>query len=326
MKDREVLITGGAGFIGSQLAEHLIEQGMRVTIIDDLSTGSIRNLDNLRGRDGFTYYIDTIFNRPLLAELVDRADWIFHLAAAVGVRLVVERPVHTIETCVHGTEAVLELAASKRKRTLIASSSEVYGKSEKTPFREDDDMVFGPTTMSRWCYACSKAIDEFLALAYHAEHQLPVVIARFFNTVGPRQTGRYGMVLPRMVSAALAGRPVEVHGDGAQTRSFAHVQDVIRAITTLMERSDIAGETFNIGSDEEVSINELAARVIARSQSASTITHISYEEALAPGFEDLRRRAPSIEKIRSRIGFTPQYNLDQIIDSVIEYQRSTRRD
>jgi len=326
MNGREILITGGAGFIGSHLSERLLEQGARVTIIDDLSTGSIRNIDHLRGNKNFAYFIDTIFNRPLLAELVDRADWVFHLAAAVGVKLVVEQPVHTIETCVHGTESVLELAARKGKRTLLASSSEVYGKSEKTPFREDDDMVFGPTTMSRWCYACSKAIDEFLALAYHAEHHLPVVIARFFNTVGPRQTGKYGMVLPRMISAALAGKPIEVYGDGEQTRSFAHVSDVIDAITALMANDSISGETFNVGSDEEVTINELARRVAQRVGSGVEVRHIPYEQALAPGFEDLRRRSPSIEKIRNAINFQPRHNLDQIIDSVIDYQRVTNRD
>ena len=326
MAGREILITGGAGFIGSHLSERLLERGDRVTIIDDLSTGSIRNIDHLRNHENFTYHIDTIFNRPLLAELIDRADWVFHLAAAVGVRLVVEQPVHTIETCVHGTEAVLELAARKGKRTLLASSSEVYGKSEKTPFREDDDMVFGPTTMSRWCYACSKAIDEFLALAYYAEHRLPVVITRFFNTVGPRQTGKYGMVLPRMVAAALSGRDLEIYGDGEQTRSFAHVHDVNRAIITLMENESISGQTFNVGSDEEVTINELAERVAERVGNGAKIKHIPYEEALAPGFEDLRRRAPSIDKIHNAIGFRPEYDLNQIIDSVIEYQRATHRD
>ncbi len=325
MKGREILITGGAGFIGSHLAERLIESGANVTIIDDLSTGSIRNIDHLRNHERFRYFIDTIFNRPLLAELIDRADWVFHLAAAVGVKLVVEQPVHTIETCVHGTEAVLELAARKGKRTLIASSSEVYGKSEKTPFREDDDMVFGPTTMSRWCYACSKAIDEFLALAYNAEHNLPVTIARFFNTVGPRQTGKYGMVLPRMISAALAGKPIEVYGDGEQTRSFAHVNDVTRAIVALMEHEFAEGETFNVGSDEEVTINELARRVVEHAGNGSEIIHIPYEQALAPGFEDLRRRTPSIDKIRNTIGFQPEYNLNQIIDSVIDFQRTTNR-
>lgn len=325
MKGREILITGGAGFIGSHLAERLVESGAHVTIIDDLSTGSIRNIDHLRNHERFRYFIDTIFNRPLLAELIDRADWIFHLAAAVGVKLVVEQPVHTIETCVHGTEAVLELAARKGKRTLIASSSEVYGKSEKTPFREDDDMVFGPTTMSRWCYACSKAIDEFLALAYNAEHNLPVTIARFFNTVGPRQTGKYGMVLPRMISAALAGKPIEVYGDGEQTRSFAHVNDVTRAIVALMEHEFAEGETFNVGSDEEVTINELARRVVEHVGNGSEIIHIPYEQALAPGFEDLRRRTPSIDKIRNTIGFQPEYNLNQIIDSVIDFQRTTNR-
>jgi UDP-glucose 4-epimerase len=326
MLSKEILITGGAGFIGSHLAERLLGEGARVTVIDDLSTGSIQNLDGLKGREGFSYFIDSVLNRPLLAELVDRADWVFHLAAAVGVRLIVDRPVHTIETNIKGTEEVLEQVARKGKRTFLASSSEIYGKSEKAPFREDDDMVFGPTKMSRWCYACSKAIDEFLALAYHAEHGLPLVIARFFNTVGPRQTGRYGMVLPRFVAAALAGRPIEVYGDGRQTRTFAHVQDVIRASIALMQDESISGEIFNVGSDEEVAINELAHRVAQRAGSGSKVVHVPYDEAYAPGFEDLRRRAPCIEKLRRRIGFSPRYSLEKIIDDVIEYQRASSRD
>jgi UDP-glucose 4-epimerase len=326
LSDMEVLVTGGAGFIGSHLSERLIDDGARVTVLDDLSTGSILNLDALKGREGFAYHIDTILNRPLMAELVDRADWVIHLAAAVGVQLVVEHPVRTIETCVHGTESVLEQAARKGKRTLIASSSEVYGKSERAPFREEDDMVFGPTTMSRWSYACSKAIDEFLALAHHAEHDLPVVIARFFNTVGPRQTGRYGMVLPRFVSSALAGRPIEIYGDGEQTRSFVHVQDTVEAIVSLMIDESISGEIFNVGSDKEITINELARRVSERAGNGSPVVHIPYDQAYAPGFEDLRRRAPSIEKLRGRIGYEPRHGLDQIIDSVIEYQKATHRD
>ncbi|MCX7014826.1 MAG: GDP-mannose 4,6-dehydratase [Candidatus Sumerlaeota bacterium] len=324
MKHHDVLITGGAGFIGSHLAERLLAEGARVAVIDNLSTGSIRNLDGLIGREGFSYHIDTILNRPLLAELVDRADWVFHLAAAVGVRLIVEHPVETIETNIKGTEAVLELVARKGKRTFIASSSEIYGKSQKTPFSEDDDMVLGPTTMSRWCYACSKAIDEFLALAYHAERGLPVVIGRFFNTVGPRQTGRYGMVLPRFVEAALAGRPIEVYGDGEQTRTFVHVDDTVRASIALMADESITGDIFNIGSDEEVTINELARRVAERAGTGSRVVHIPYDQAYAPGFEDLQRRAPSIERLRRRAGFSPRYNLDQIIDSVIEYQRMNK--
>ena len=322
---KNVLITGGAGFIGSHLAERLIELGARVTVIDDLSTGSIRNLDRLKGYERFSYRIDTIMNLPLIAELVDRADWVAHLAAVVGVQLVVQKPVRTIETCVHGTEVILNAAAKKGKRVLIASSSEIYGKSEKTPFREDDDMVFGPTTRGRWCYACAKAIDEFLALAYHKENGLPVVIARFFNTVGPRQTGQYGMVLPRFVSAALAGKPIHVYGDGEQTRSLTHVSDTIRAVIDLMADDSVSGEIFNIGNDEEVTINELARRVVELSGSNSEIQRVPYSQAYPEGFEDLRRRVPCIDKLRERIGFQPRRDLGAIIKSVIDYQRESGR-
>jgi len=318
-------VTGGAGFIGSHLSERLVELGARVTVIDDLSTGSIRNLDGLKDHERFAYHIDTILNLPLLGELVDRADWVVHLAAAVGVQLVVEKPVHTIEACVHGTEAVLEAVAKKNKRVLLASSSEIYGKSEKTPFREDDDMVFGPTTKGRWCYACSKAIDEFLALAYHKENGLPAIITRFFNTVGPRQTGQYGMVLPRFVSSALAGEPIQVYGDGEQTRSLIHVRDTVRAVIELMNDDSISGEIYNVGNDEEVTINELARRVIKLAGSDSEIQHVPYDEAYAPGFEDLRKRTPCIDKLRGRIGFEPRRDLNAIIESVIDFQRESRR-
>lgn len=325
MKNREILITGGAGFIGSHLCERLLDAGARVTVIDDLSTGSIRNIEHIKQNENFTYHIDTILNRPLMAELIDRADWVFHLASAVGVRLVVERPVETIETIIKGAEVVLEHAAKKGKRTLIASTSEIYGKSENAPFREDDDMVLGPTTKSRWCYACAKAIDEFLALAYHAERGLPVVIARLFNTVGPRQTGQYGMVLPRFVSAALAGNPITVYGDGEQTRSFCHVRDTIRALTDLMADETASGEIFNVGNDHELTINELAQRVADQVGGDVEIQHIPYDQAYAPGFEDLRRRTPCVDKIRDHIGFTPENNLDQIIKDVIDYQKTSNR-
>jgi nucleoside-diphosphate-sugar epimerase len=312
------LITGGAGFIGSHLAEALLRQGHEVVIIDDLCTGSIHNIENLKRKRGFSYIIDSMFNRPLLAELIDDCDAVFHLAASVGVRLIVESPVHTIETNVKGTEGVLEFANKKRKKVLVASTSEVYGKSTKIPFSEDDDLVMGPTFKGRWSYACSKAIDEFLALAYWKEKDLPVVIVRLFNTVGPRQTGRYGMVLPSFVRAALAGQPLTVFGDGKQARCFCHVSDTVGALSRLIEHPDAVGQIFNIGSNEEISIEQLARMVKSLTGSASPIRYIPYEEAYEEGFEDMQRRVPDLSKIQSLLNFHTTYNTRQIVQSVID--------
>jgi UDP-glucose 4-epimerase len=316
------LITGGAGFIGSHLSERLIADGHRVTVIDDLSTGSVRNIRGLKDREGFRYFIETALNRPVMAELVDEADAVFHLAAAVGVRLIVESPVRTIETNVRATEMVLELANKKKKKVLIASTSEVYGKSEAVPFREDGDLVLGPTFKGRWSYACSKAIDEFLALAYWKEKKCPVVVARLFNTVGPRQTGRYGMVLPTFVRQALEGQPITVFGDGTQTRTFTHVSDVVGALAALMAEPRAVGEVFNVGGREEISILELARKVKERTRSQSSLRMVPYDEAYEEGFEDMPRRAPSLDKIRALIGYEPRLSLDQVIDDVASYIRT----
>lgn len=313
------LITGGAGFIGSHLAETLLRQGHEVVVIDDLCTGSIHNIENLKRKRGFSYIIDSMFNRPLLAELIDDCDAVFHLAASVGVRLIVESPVHTIETNVKGTEGVLEFANKKRKKVLVASTSEVYGKSTKVPFSEDDDLVMGPTFKGRWSYACSKAIDEFLALAYWKEKGLPVVIVRLFNTVGPRQTGRYGMVVPSFVRAALAGQPLTVFGDGKQSRCFCHVSDTVGALSRLIEHPDAVGQIFNIGSNEEISIEQLARMVKSLTDSPSPIRYIPYEEAYEEGFEDMQRRVPDISKIQNLLNFHTTYNTRQIVQSVIDF-------
>jgi UDP-glucose 4-epimerase len=317
------LITGGAGFIGSHLAEALLARGDRVVVIDDLSTGSIQNIEHLKGNASFDYVIDSIMNRPLTAELVDRADFVFHLAAAVGVKLIIQSPVHTIETNVRGTEIILELANKKKKPVFIASTSEVYGKSAKVPFAEDDDLVLGATSRGRWSYACSKALDEFLAIAYFHEKGLPVVVARLFNTVGPRQTGRYGMVLPSFVSQALASKPITVFGDGKQSRCFGFVGDVVGAIAELIKREEAYGGVFNIGSQEEISILGLAQLVKERLQSRSEIVLIPYDQAYEAGFEDMPRRVPDIGKIRSIIGFEPRTRLSEIIDLVAEHYRVT---
>jgi len=312
------LITGGAGFIGSHLADGLLRQGHEVVILDDLCTGSIHNIEPLKHKRGFSYVIDSIFNRPLLAELIDDCDAVFHLAASVGVRLIVESPVRTIETNVKGTEGVLEFANKKRKKVLIASTSEVYGKSTKIPFCEDDDLVMGPTSKGRWSYACSKAIDEFLALAYWKEKGLPVVIVRLFNTVGPRQTGRYGMVLPSFVQAALSGQPLRVFGDGKQSRCFCHVSDTVGALARLIEHPDAVGQIFNIGGEEEISIEDLARLVKSMTGSASPIRDIPYEEAYEEGFEDMQRRVPDISKVRNLVNFHTTHNTRQIVQSVID--------
>jgi UDP-glucose 4-epimerase len=318
---RSVLITGGAGFIGSHLAEALLAHGDMVSVIDDLSTGAIANIRHLKGRPGFSYTLDSIENEAILAELIDECDIVVHLAAAVGVQLIVQRPVRTIETNVAGTEIVLKWAAKKGKKVLVASTSEVYGKSTQVPFREDADLVLGPSTISRWSYACSKLLDEFLALAYYRERDLPTIIVRFFNTVGPRQSGRYGMVIPRFVRAALRNEPIQIYGDGQQTRCFTYVGDVTRALIGLLDHPDAVGQIFNIGNPEEVSIQMLAERVVAQTESQSPIVRISYDEAYGAGFEDLRRRVPSIEKIRDLIDFAPTLDLDGILGEVITYER-----
>jgi UDP-glucose 4-epimerase len=310
------LITGGAGFIGSHLAEELLRSGRAVEIIDDLSTGSIRNIEHLKAYSNFRYTIDTIDNEPLLAEMIDRADVVYHLAAAVGVKLIVESPVRTIETNIHGTEVVLKLANKKKKKVLVASTSEVYGKSADVPYREDQDLVMGPTNKGRWSYACSKAIDEFLALAYWREKRLPVVIVRMFNTVGPRQTGRYGMVIPTMVGQSLRKHPITVYGSGEQTRCFAYVGDVVRALVDLAEHPDAVGNVFNIGGTEEISINKLAHLIKEVTGSSSEIIHISYDEAYELGFEDMHRRVPDIAKVSALVGYKPSLTTRQIIERV----------
>jgi UDP-glucose 4-epimerase len=315
------LITGGAGFIGSHLADTLLRQGHDVNIIDNLSTGSIDNITHLKSTPGFRYNIETITNEPVLAELIDQSDVVFHLAAAVGVKLIVEEPVHTIETNVHGTEVVLKHANKKKKLVIIASTSEVYGKSTSVPFREDADLVMGATVKHRWAYACSKAIDEFLALAYYKEKKLPVIIVRLFNTVGPRQTGQYGMVLPTFVRQALAGHPITVFGDGTQSRSFTYVGDVVDALIKLMDEPKAIGEVFNIGNSEEISIRELAEKVRSLARSESPIVLIPYDKAYESGFEDMPRRVPDITKIQRAIGYRAQVPLDDIITTVIEYFR-----
>jgi UDP-glucose 4-epimerase len=313
------LITGGAGFIGSHLSEALLVHGHDVLILDDLSTGSIDNIAHLKGRPGFEYFIDSVNNEPLIAELIDRSDVVFHLAAAVGVKLIVEQPVHTIETNVHGTEVVLRHANKKKKLVVIASTSEVYGKSNDLPFREDSDLVLGPPARHRWAYACSKAIDEFLAVAYWKERKLPVIIVRFFNTVGPRQTGRYGMVIPNFVRQSLAGEPITVFGDGTQSRSFTHVSDVVDALLKLIVEPKAIGEVINIGNAQEVTIRDLAERVRTLTGSQSAITLVPYDEAYESGFEDMPRRLPDLTKVTGLIGYRPKNTLDDILNHVIEY-------
>jgi UDP-glucose 4-epimerase len=317
----KALITGGAGFVGSHLAERLLADGYDVLVLDDLSTGSIENIVHLKQTPGFSYEVDSVTNEPLLAEMIDQSDVVFHLAAAVGVKLIVERPVHTLETNVHGTEVVLKHANKKKKLVVIASTSEVYGKSTDVPFREAADLVLGPTAKHRWAYACSKLIDEFLALAYWKEKRLPVVIVRLFNTVGPRQTGQYGMVLPTFVRQALTGQPLTVFGDGTQSRSFSYVGDVVDALARLALEPRAVGDVFNIGSTSEVTIRDLAVRVKKMTNSDSPIQTIPYDVAYEAGFEDMPRRVPDISKIQSLIGFQPKMGLDDIILTVIEHMR-----
>jgi UDP-glucose 4-epimerase len=316
-----VLITGGAGFIGSHLAEACLARGDEVFVLDDLSTGSIENIRHLKPDPRFHYTIESVHHGPTVAELVDQCDVVFHLAAAVGVRLIVESPVRTIETNVHGTEVVLARANKKRKKVLIASTSEVYGLSDQVPFREDGNLVLGPTSKGRWSYACSKAIDEFLALAYWRERKLPTVIVRLFNTVGPRQTGQYGMVVPTFVKQALTGRPITIHGDGTQSRCFTDVGDVVRALVALMDEPRAVGEVFNVGSNEEVTIRELAERVKALTGSSSEIVTVPYEQAYGEGFEDMPRRVPDIGKVERLVGYRPTRTLDQVLRGVIDFFR-----
>ena len=317
-----VLITGGAGFIGSHLSDAYLKRGDEVLVIDDLSTGRKENIAHLLDNPRFHFTEDSVHNQPVTAELINQCDMVFHLAAAVGVKLIVESPVRTIETNVRGTEVVLDLASKSKKRVLVASTSEVYGLSTAVPFREDGNLVMGATTKGRWSYACSKAIDEFLALAYWREKQLPTTIVRLFNTVGPRQTGRYGMVIPTFVRQALASKPITVFGDGTQSRCFGYVGDVVGALVGLMDTTESIGHVFNIGSEEEVSILELAKRVKKLTQSDSEIVFVPYDEAYEEGFEDMPRRIPDTTKVRELVGFRPRMNLDGILQSVIEYRKS----
>jgi UDP-glucose 4-epimerase len=320
---KSALITGGAGFIGSHLAERLLADGWEVFALDDLSTGSERNVAHLRGRRDFHLVVDSVLKSSVVNELVHRCDVVFHLAAAVGVRLIVEEPVRTLVTNIQGTETVLDYCNEFGKRVLVASTSEVYGdRREPEPLVEDGRRMYGPTTSRRWAYAESKALDEFLALAYHQERGLNCVIVRLFNTVGPRQSGQYGMVVPRFVSAALAGRPLEIHGDGTQTRCFCHVQDTIRALTSLMDADDVSGEIFNVGSTERVTINDLARRVLEQTGSHSKIVGVPYDEVYGQGIEDMLHRQPSIDKVTSAVGWEPTFGLDGILDDVIRYVRA----
>jgi UDP-glucose 4-epimerase len=318
----KILITGGAGFIGSHLAERLLAAGDEVAVIDNLSTGSLANIEHIRSNPKFEFVRDTIANGNAMKKLIQHCDMVYHLAAAVGVQLIADDPVHTIETNIHGTEVVLEIANRFSKKILIASTSEVYGKSEAVPFREDDDTVLGSTRFARWAYACSKMVDEFLALAYYQEYKLPVVIVRLFNTVGPRQTGRYGMVVPRFVEQALKDKPLKICGSGKQTRCFAYVGDVVDAMTSLMSCQRAAGCVFNIGSTEEVSIESLADKIVALTGSRSPKQFISYEEAYGRPIDDMMRRVPSIERIEKVIGWKPKTTLEQILRVIIEYERN----
>ncbi len=308
------LITGGAGFIGSHLAQEILSRGSHVSVIDNLSTGSIDNIAHLKSDEKFSYVIEDIANEPILAELIDAADVIFHLAAAVGVKLIVESPVHTIETNIYGTQLVFKHAAKKKRKVVLASTSEVYGKSTKVPFSEDDDMVLGQTKKSRWSYAASKLVDEFLALSYTKEKKVPSVVVRLFNTVGPRQVGRYGMVIPRFITQALAGGPITVYGDGGQSRCFCYVGDAVKGLIGLSESDEAVGDVFNLGSDAEITINELAQKVRKLVNEDAKIVHIPYEQAYEEGFEDMRRRIPDTGKIARLTGFKPSKNIDEILE------------
>lgn len=317
----KTLITGGAGFVGSHLADKLIEAGDQVTVIDDLSTGRYENVAHLEGNENFRLIIDTVLNRNLMEELVRDADRVFHMASAVGVRLIMEQPVKTIETIFHGTDIVLGFCSRYRKRVLIPSTSEVYGKGTSVPFREDDDILKGSTSKHRWAYACAKELDEFLSLAFWKENRLPVVVVRLFNTVGPRQTGQYGMVVPRFIRAALNNEPIPVYGDGEQSRCFGHVSDVVRGLIKLIETPECYGQVVNIGNPEEITIKGLAEKAIKMTGSSSEIEYISFEEVYGEGFEDMQRRVPSIDKANRLIGFQPTKTLDDIINDVADQFR-----
>lgn len=316
------LITGGAGFIGSHLAEELLSRGEEVFIVDNLSTGSIDNIKHLKDNKNFSMVIDSVLNKPVLEELISKADRIFHLAAAVGVKLIMERPVDTIETNVLGTENVLNLANKYHKKVLVASTSEVYGKHKDHTLSEMNNMVLGPTKKRRWAYACTKALDEFLSFAYHEEKKLPVVVVRFFNTIGPKQTGQYGMVVPKFIKSALLNNPITVFGDGTQSRSFTYVKDAIRAVLMLMEKPEAEGDVFNIGDGREITILELAKKIKKMTSSSSAITFVSYDDAYGKGFEDMERRAPDISKIRKFIGYEPSINLDQVLEIIIQHMKN----
>lgn len=320
---KQYLITGGAGFIGSHLTEALLARGAAVHVIDDLSTGSIRNLDPVRAHSAFSHTIGSVTDVPLMSELIDRSDGIFHLAAAVGVELIFQNPTRTIATNIRGAEIVFEQAARKKKKVLLASSSEVYGKGVRLPLAETDDLLLGPTTCPRWAYACSKAIDEFLALAYWKEQQAPSVIARFFNTVGPRQRGEYGMVIPRFIRQALAGEPITVYGNGTQSRCFGHVHDIVSAVIALMEHPETCGEVYNVGSDSEITILELARKVIAATGSRSEIRLVPFEQAFGPDFEDMERRVPDLTKLRSRIPWSGLRGMDRILEDTIRWMSAS---
>lgn len=312
----KILITGGAGFVGSHLADKLIEKGHEITVIDDLSTGKYSNVEHLEGNKNFRLIIDTVLNENLLEELVRETDHVYHMASAVGVRLIMEQPVKTIETIFHGTDVILKFCSRYRKHVLIPSTSEVYGKGASVPFHEDDDLLTGATDKHRWAYACAKTLDEFLALAHWKETRLPVVVVRLFNTVGPRQTGQYGMVVPRFVQAAIKNEPIEVHGDGTQSRCFGHVFDIVEGLCKLLDTPSCLGQVINLGNDEETTITQLAERAISRTGSTSKIRYVPYSEAYGEGFEDMLRRVPSLEKAAKLIGYKPTRTLDAIINDV----------
>ncbi len=320
----KILITGGAGFIGSHLADKLLAEGNEITVIDDLSTGRYSNIEHLEDHDNFRLIIDTVLDTKLMEDLVSETDRVYHMASAVGVRLIMEQPVKTIETIFHGTDVVLGRCAKYRKRVMIPSTSEVYGKGISVPFKEEDDLLTGSTDKHRWAYACAKTLDEFLALAHYKETRLPVMVARLFNTVGPRQTGQYGMVVPRFVQAALKNEPIEVHGDGTQSRCFGHIADVVEGLTAMMENPACFGQVINMGSDVEVTINELAEKAIALTSSSSKIKYVPYTEAYGEGFEDMQRRVPSLEKAKRLIGYQPTRSLDDIINDVADELRQDK--
>jgi UDP-glucose 4-epimerase len=317
----KALVTGGAGFIGSHLCQHLLSEGWEVSVIDDLSTGSLANLEDIIGDPGFNFVEGNVRSMEAVEPLVKKCDVIIHLAAAVGVQLIVDRPVHTIETNIHGTEVVLEAANKYKRKVLLASTSEVYGKSEQVPFHEDDDTVLGSTMFSRWSYACSKAIDEFLGFAYHDQYGLDVIVARLFNTIGPRQVGQYGMVVPRFVQRALNDEPLMIYGTGKQSRCFSYVGDVVDGLVGLINCSDAAGRVYNIGSDEEITIEALADLIIAKTSSSSEKRFISYEEAYGRTFDDMARRVPSLERIKETVGYEPKTNMDRTLEIIIEHFR-----